>query len=102
MKLLKKLQLIWTFYKGFVLVSTLITACCLYLFWQNGFGIFVVLFWFKIITLGLIYYFINAYKKKEFYYYQNLGISKLLLWTTTLVFDFVLFIILIIQVYKFK
>jgi len=72
------------------------------LFWKYGFSIFVVLFWFKIASLGLIFYFINNYKNKEYYYYQNLGVSKVLLWATTLAFDFALFIFLIIQTYKFK
>jgi len=102
MQLQKTMRLIWTFYRSFVFASGLITFCSLVLFWQYGFSIFVVLFWFKVITLGLTFYFINNYKNKEYYYYQNLGISKALLWITTLIFDFTLFILLIIQVYKIK
>jgi len=102
MRLLKTVRLIWTFYSSFIFLSILITLCSLALFWQYGLSIFVVLFWFKIATLGLTFYFINKYKDKEYYYYQNLGVSKFLLWTTTLVFDFTFFIFLIIQVYKIK
>lgn len=102
MRLFKAIAIIWTFYRSFILVSTLITTCCLYLFWENGLGIFAALFWVKMVTLAITFYFINAYKKKEYYYYQNLGISKVLLWTTTLIFDVALFIFLIIQVYKFR
>ena len=40
----------------------LITTCCLALFWKFGFSIFVGIFWFKIATLALTYYFINSYK----------------------------------------
>jgi hypothetical protein len=83
-------------------LSFLITATCLVLFWEYGFGIFSVLFWFKISTLALTFYFINNYKNKEYYYYQNLGVSKILLWSTTLSFDFALFIFLIIEEYIFK
>jgi len=61
-----------------------------------------MLFWFKAVTLGLTYYFINEYKSKEYYYYQNLGVSKSLLWAATLIFDFALFIFLITQVNKFR
>ncbi len=96
------LRLIWTFYKSFVLASILITTCCLCLFWKYGFSIFFVLFWFKIGTLTLTFYFISNYRHKEFYYYQNLGISRLVLWATTLILDVVLFIVLIIEIYKFK
>ena len=102
MRIFKTIGLIWTFYKNFLLLSIIITALCITLFLEYGFSVFNMLFWFKIGTLGITYYFINAYKKKEYYYYQNLGISKVLLWATTLTFDFVLFIFLIIQSNKFK
>jgi hypothetical protein len=47
-------------------------------------------------TQGVIFFFVNQVKKKEYYYDQNLGIGKKLLWTATLVFDFVLFVVLLI------
>ena len=102
MRLFKTIPLIWSFYKSFLLLSLVITTCCLSIFWKYGFSAFIVLFWLKIITLGLTYYFINSYKNKEYYYYQNLGVSKVLLWTVTLTFDFALFIFLIIQTYHLK
>jgi len=102
MRPLKTIKLTWTFYRSFILASMAITICCISLFWNYGFSIFAELFWFKIISLGVIFYFIDNYKRKEYYYYQNLGISKLLLWATTLILDFTLFIFLIIQTYKFK
>lgn len=93
----KTIRLIWTFYKSFLFVSLLITTCCIYFFDKFGFKVFIGLFWFKIATMALTYYFINSYKSKEYYYFQNLGISKALLWTATLLFDFALFIFLITQ-----
>jgi hypothetical protein len=83
-------------------VSLVITTCSLTIFWKYGFSVFFGVLWLKVATLGLTYYFINSYKKKEYYYYQNLGVSKVLLWTVTLSFDFALFLFLIIQTYKFK
>ena len=102
MKPFKTIQLIWTFYRSFFVASTLITIACLALFWKYGFSIFAGLVWFKIATLALICYFINGRKQKEYYYYHNLGLSTIFLWTTTLVFDLVLFVSLIIQLYQFK
>ena len=102
MRPVKTIRLIWTFYKNFLLASLVITACCLKLFWEYGFSIFAGLFWLKAATLALTYYFINQNRKKEYYYFQNLGVSKGLLWTTTLSFDFVLYIFLIILIYQFK
>ncbi|HBZ26324.1 MAG TPA: hypothetical protein DEO54_08860 [Rikenellaceae bacterium] len=64
--------------------------------YTQGINIFTALFWFKIITLGIIVYFINNYKRNEFYYYKNLGLSKKVLWISSLTFDFILFLTLII------
>lgn len=98
----KFVRLVWTFYKSYIFSSVIITLCCLFLFREYGLDSFKAVFWFKIATLGVTYYFINSYKKNEFYYYQNLGVSKLMLWVTSLSFDFIFFVFLIIQVYKFK
>ena len=102
MKLRKNIRLIWTFYKTFLLVSLLVTASCFGLFWEYGLSIFAILFWFKVTTLGIIYYFINNYKIREYYYYQNLGVSRIILWSATITFDIFLFLLFIFQAYKLK
>lgn len=61
-----------------------------------------MIFWFKVATTGMIIYYINNYQRKAFFYYQNLGLSKRFLWTYTLCFDWVLFIIALLIIYKFK
>jgi hypothetical protein len=102
MRPLRTIKLLWTFYKSFLLVSLLVTAFCINVFWKYGFSIFFAIFWLKLATLALTFYWINSYKSKEYYYYNNLGVSKVLLWAVTLSFDFALFIFLIIQTHKFK
>ncbi|MHC2993728.1 hypothetical protein OB13_19895 [Pontibacter sp. HJ8] len=102
MKLYKTVRLIGTFYRGFVLASVLTTICCIKLLWDYNFMIFGILFWFKVATLGLIFYFINSYKSKHYYYYQNLGLSRAMLWATTLGFDLFLFLFLIVLAYKIR
>ncbi|NCI47893.1 hypothetical protein [Sediminibacterium soli] len=98
MKTVRTIRLIWTFYKSFLLLSLLMTACCLFIFRAYGFSVFIGIFWLKITTLAITYYFINGYKSKEYYYYRNLGVSRVLLWTVTLCFDFMLFLFLITQI----
>jgi hypothetical protein len=93
---LKTIQALYTFYKSYCFFSALITFLCVRAFWLHGFTSLSGIFWFKILTLGVTFFFVNQLKKKEYYYYQNLGIGKTLLWTATLAFDFVLFIILLI------
>lgn len=102
MQLLKIIRLIWTFYKNFLLLSLVVTAFCLRAFWMSGFASFFGIFWCKVATLLLTYYFVNTNKKNEYYYYLNLGVGKTLLWTLTLSFDFILFILSLILTYHLK
>lgn len=94
--------LMFTFYRSFLFASLLMTAICITVFWKNGIESFMAIFWFKIAATCLLYYFVNTYKAKEFYYYQNLGISKQKLWTVSLGFDFLIFIISLIVIHKMK
>ena len=96
------IRIIIGFYRSFFIAAALITICCASLFWQYGYSIFAAIFWLKLASLAIIYWFINNYKRKEFYYYYNLGISKRVLWMATLLFDFLLFILLITQLNKFR
>lgn len=93
---MRTLRLLFTFYTSYAIVSLLITCCCLIISFTYGIGTFTALFWFKIVTLGLIFYFINSYKRDEYYYYKNLGLHKRILWISTLSFDILLFILLFI------
>ena len=96
------IRLLWTFYKNFFLLSIISTLCCAALLYKYGIAIFVGIFWLKLILMFLSFYFINFYKKQEYYYYQNFGISKKLLWSATLTADFLLFLFVIIVTYKIK
>ncbi|MFY8023992.1 MAG: hypothetical protein ACOVNO_01520 [Sediminibacterium sp.] len=44
----------------------------------------------------------NDYRKKEYYFYYNLGMSKRQLWAATLGFDFSIFILAIILISNIK
>ena len=90
------IKLYFTFYKSYCFVSILITFVCAYFFLKHGPSVYAVLFWFKIITLALIFFYIREYKSKEFYFYKNLGISKKTLWAFSLSFDMVLYFTAII------
>jgi len=100
---MKTIRLILTFYKSFAFISFLITFICLGLISgfilvgdPKGISFIQILFWFKIFTLAITVYTINFYKKNEFYYYKNLGLSKLKLWIPIITFDFLFFLVTII------
>jgi len=56
-------------------------------------------FWGKLVTLALMIYVALASKRKELYYYQNLGLSKQKLWLAIGMADFSLWLVLIILAY---
>jgi len=96
-----KIRLILTFYKSFAFASNLISLVCIVLiygFGKNGIYLIQPFFWFKIFTLAAIVFFVHSYKNNEYYYYRNLGLSKLNLWLPILVFDFILFLVSMITV----
>jgi hypothetical protein len=98
---MRKLRLITRFYMGIFLANSLITLSTIYIMWlykANAVEIIGVLFWFKIISLGIIIYAAVYYNKNQLYYYQNLGISKVLLMAVPFAFDFLLWLTLIIIV----
>lgn len=99
---IKTFRLILTFYKSFALASILLTLCCLSIIFKWGATTFTVLFWFKIFTLGIILYHINTYKKDEFLYYKNLGISKKLIMCSCIIIDIFLFLILALLTNKLR
>jgi len=93
----KTLKLAFTFYKGFFFTSLSITFLCLFIYrvWQVMPVILAILFWFKMATYLMTFFHIRAAKRKEFYYYQALGVSKTTLWVISFIVDFFLFSILL-------
>lgn len=90
-----------TFYKSFALLSLIINVFCITIIVVTQFRLFPLMFWFRVAVMALIFYFISDYKQKEFYYYQNLGISKGTLWISTLAFDLFLFLLANYLIYLF-
>jgi hypothetical protein len=93
----KLIRICFTFYKSFLPASAVITICCLSLFWKYGISILTSVLWLKLLTQALVYQYINRVKWAEYHYYHNLGLSKRRLWIVTLVADFVILVILLIQ-----
>jgi hypothetical protein len=96
---MRSLKLITRFYGGIFLANFLVSLSCVYLlrlYGRNAYEIIMILFWYKVITIALIFYTAIFYRKNELYYYQNLGISKTQLIAFTSVVDFLLWLVLII------
>lgn len=92
--MLKTIRSLYTFYLNHFFAGLLISLSAMYLYRLFGSHAIPIIFWYKAITMGIFFYAVNARKKKEFVYYQNLGIGKKLLWGVTLGIDFLLFLLL--------
>jgi hypothetical protein len=98
----KTLRLLGTFYRGYALPSLLFTASCLLLNWQADFRLFGWLFWGKVGSLGLLFGYIDGYKRPAYAYYHNLGLSRQRLWAVTLSVDISLFLALLRLCYPLR
>lgn len=70
--------------------------------YTNESSVISTLFWFKVLTSGLFYYYVNTYKANEYYYYKNLGLSKLQLWISSITIDFIIFFVLLAIILNIK
>ena len=102
MKFIRHIRLFFTFYQYFLWVSVFINAACAYILWRNGIGAYKGLFWLKIFTMGVSFYLVNEYRKQEYIYFHNFGLSKKTLWITTLTFDLLLFFGIMILTYQLR
>ncbi len=101
-KIFRIIRSVYTFYKNFFLLSFLITLVCLAVIVKSEFSFFQIMFWFKLGVNAMIYYFISDYKQKEFYYYQNLGVSRTVLWASTAIIDMTVFLGSCLLIYLYK
>ena len=92
----KDINLLFTFYKNYAAASVSITLIAAFLLWKLGIEALTILFWFKITATAFIGLYIQSYKRKEFFYYQNLGISRIKLWVYTIGFDLLVFVFLMV------
>lgn len=96
---MRTFKLITRFYGELFLANFLVSLSCLFLlshFGKHPVEIMGILFWYKVITIVAIFYLAAFYKKNEFYYYQHLGIPKIKLIVSTSLFDFLLWLGLMI------
>ena len=98
---MRTIRLIITFYKLFFYAGLAISSACAYFVYIYKIDLFSEYFWLKTVTLGLFFYYLHYYKRDNiYYYYKNLGLSKKQLWIPTLIFDYILFLILSIIAIK--
>ncbi len=98
---MKKLRISLRYYRTLLPACLLVTAACAWLaaIWKIP-GVIPMLFFFKAVTLFLFFFFAATLRPRTFYYYYNLGVSKIRLWGTAAAVDLVFFWIVIILIYS--
>ena len=96
--MLKKINALFTYGKSFLIVSQALTIICFILILNKGYGVISPLFWMKIITSSILIYRTITYKKSTIYMYLNVGVSEQFLIYSLLIFDFTIFMTLIITI----
>lgn len=89
---MNKVKLVFTFYRSFAFVSILISFSAAAIIHAYGIKTFTALFWFKIFSLILFAFFVAGFKKKELYYYRNLGLSGCMAMSLAMLLDMLLFL----------
>lgn len=102
MKFIRNIRLLFTFYRYYMWVSIFINAACMYILWSNGIGIYKMLFWLKVFTIAASCYLVNEFRKEDYFYFYNFGLSKKTLWISTLSFDLLLFFGCMILAYQLR
>lgn len=100
MRLLTTIRSLLNFYGNFFVPSFLFTIICCLLFLEYGAPILPVLHWLKLSATAIIFFYIRNSKAKEFYYYLNLGLPPSFLWISTLTFDLILYLGLLITIHS--
>lgn len=93
MEFKRTVSLLATFARPFIPAMLVVTAAALWLTAQFGTSILALMFWFKAATSAMIFYVVDQLKKKEYFYYRNLGLSRRRLWWSVTVVDFLLFLL---------
>jgi len=100
---MRNLKLIARFYRGIFVANFLVTVVSVFAIASHrnqANKLIGTFFWGKLVTLALMIYFAFVSRRKELYYYQNLGLSKQKLALTISLFDFGLWLILIVIAYS--
>ncbi len=93
---MKRLRLIFTFYLSFALPAIILSLAAASAVFLYGLAALAISWYFKSITLAIIAFYFNTYYKKNYYYYQNLGVSKSFLWIGSITADIILYVFFII------
>jgi len=99
---MNKVRVLSIYYRQIAVVTLICSLLACKTIHDYGWGIFAVMFWFKVISGILALYLNNVFRNKELYFYYNAGINRRVLWGSILVIDTALFILLLVLFFQPK
>lgn len=98
---MKKFRISLRYYRSMLPACLGVTAVCGWLaaVWKIP-EVIPMLFFIKAVTLFLLLTFAATLRPREFYYYYNLGVSKIRLWIVAAAVDLVIFTAVIALIYS--
>lgn len=91
--MLKSLRIRLLFYQNFALATIVVSIFGCYLILESGNELFIIpVFFMKIITNGLIGLIFHFFKQNQLYFFQNLGVPTLDLYSSAFCIDLVLWL----------
>jgi hypothetical protein len=92
----RRVQAIFQFYTGFAPAGCwLVTIACGWVVFKWGMNTLSVLLLLKLLAWVLLYVFVQHNKRKELYFYYNMGLSKQALFIGAFIIDLMLFAIVL-------
>lgn len=93
-RLIQHVLLLLRIFRSFAFFVIILDVICVSLLSNLGISAFNGIFWFKLVASFAGYWIIFQNKKEIFYYYYNLGLTKLNILVSIASFDFVTFILI--------
>lgn len=85
---MRSIKIFFRFFKNIANISGILLIVSITLFYKYGYSVIGPIIILKLITFLPTFYIVNSSFKKEYFYYENLGFNRYLLWGMTALIDF--------------
>lgn len=101
-KIMRNIKIFFKFFKNIAAISGITFIISIILFFKYGYSVISPIIILKLITFLLTFYIIDSSFKKKYFYFENLGFTKYLLWGITALIDFLILFISLFILSLFK
>ena len=95
----QQLSITGLFFKFCYQPNLIISLLCWWISYSYGWAAVTALFWFKLITFLIIAWHTDNIKTREYYFFYNLGYSKIRLWVTAFIIDLCILLLMLMSLF---